>query len=263
MRAVIVSVDYSDLLALTLPVNRPLFDEVTVVTYTGDAKTIAVAEANGARVFTTGSFYDDGADFNKWKALEEGLDFVGRFGPLLLLDADIVWPRRGREILNSLPLVPGFLYGPRRRMLTDLSSIRSTGLLPSEKVWGRFPLHPNEREVAGYSQVFFAEDSVLGPPPWHETNWRHAGGADSFFQSKWPNERKVRPPFEVLHLGPAGANWTGRTVDYLDGTTPPGANSRRRKLRDYIAGRRVRPPEDRYGPEKLSVKPADRSDSRE
>jgi hypothetical protein len=120
------------------------------------------------------------------------------------------------------------------------SGIRLSGgcLIPGEEDWPQFPLHPQQVEWAGYSQIFHASDPVLGSPPWHETNWRHCGGADSFFQAKWSSANKVRPPFEVLHLGPAGVNWCGRAVPYVDGSQHPEAEHRRAQLTAFVQGRR-------------------------
>ena len=224
MRAILTSVDYAAELAVTLPRNRHHFESVTVVTTPG-SRDAQVAREQGAAVVTTDAFYRDGAPFAKWLALEEGLDVVGRHGWLCVLDADVVWPAR----LPSYHLQPGCLYTPLRRMLVDWS-------LPLPERWDHLPLHPNFREWAGYTQVFHADDPALGPPPWHEVDWIHAGGADSAFQRKWHPARKVRPPFEVLHLGPAGVNWCGRGgQDELARLL-----ALRRVRRDYSAERRGR-----------------------
>lgn len=271
MRAILVSVDYSDLLAITLPYNRHHFDEVMVVTSPNDDKTKMIADKCGAVVFTTDSFYKNGADFNKWRALEEGLDYFGRFGWLCIMDADVLWPRDTK--LCTCPchsgiggmmhiraccklgcsLIRGKLYTPRRRMWASFTSVwneegipldsehweESVGgiKIPKPDIWNRFPLHPNIQEFAGYTQIFHATDPALGSPPWHDVTWKHAGGADSFFQSKWQPSHKIRPPWEVLHLGPAGENWCGRATEYLDGSVPTESMERRQRVLDYRRGR--------------------------
>lgn len=242
MRAILVCVDYSDLLSKTLPYNRHHFDEVHVVTTPDDFSTKTVAEQCDAAVHETMAFYDGGAAFNKWKALEQGLDAMGRHGWLCIMDADVLWPR----VLPPLELTPGFLYCPLRRMMIDVRSP-----VPPESYWTRFPLHPQQREFAGYSQVFNADlDPHLPPvPPWHEINWRHAGGADSFFQMRWPNSAKKRLPFEVLHLGPAGVNWCGRASMRADGSMPLDAAAKQKAVKDFIRGRCKGP--DRFSREKL------------
>lgn len=228
MRAIIVSVDYGDLLELTLPYNRHHFEDVLIVTHERDKRTTGVAYANKAQVYFTNAFYEGGANFNKFKALEEGLDVMAREGWLCIMDADVLWPK-------SLPQTDyevGKLYTPRRRMFLDV-----TKPIPQEEDWGHYAVHPQCREFAGYTQIFHASDKHLGVAPWHETNWRHAGGADSFFQAKWSEEAKVRPNWECLHLGPAGENWCGRATPLTDGSVIEGSLDRRHMLRSYVAKR--------------------------
>lgn len=233
MRAILVSVNYSDLLAITLPYNRHHFTDVMVITSHQDVENIrSICWGCRAGILTTDLFYQDGATFNKWRALEWGLDQMGRHGWICIMDADVLWPKNGSDILKRY-LRPGFLYTPLRRMFTDL-----TKPLPPENEWNRYPIHRNVNEWAGYSQVFHASDTVLGNPPWHDTTWLHAGGSDSFFQMKWPRHRKIRPPFHVLHLGPAGENWFGRSTPLLDGTIPEQAEERKEMVRQMWANRR-------------------------
>lgn len=251
MRAILVSVDYADLLAITLPYNKHHFESVMVVTSPADIETVAVATICGAQVFVTGSFYERGAIFNKWLALEQGLDHIGREGWICIMDADVLWPKEilGKSVNpenNANWMSVGNLYSPLRRMM---SSLPYPFALPSEDTWSNYPIHRNVNEWAGYTQIFHADDPHLGPAPWHETSWRHAGGADSMFQRKWPAECKVRPTFEVLHLGPAGTNWCGRATPYLDGRKPARAGERLAQLQGFMRSRRRTP--GRFAEEKL------------
>jgi hypothetical protein len=243
LRAVIVCVDYADLLAVTLAYNRHHFSEALIVTSPNDQATMRVSQENRAAYYTTNAFYADGAVFNKFRALEEGLDVFGRHGWLCIMDADVLWPKHIDWHFTLTPnpknifdrdkwLTPECLYTPRRRMCEDLSAG-----IPHEPYWQSYPLHPQQTEWAGYTQIFHAEDTHLPEAPWHQTNWRHAGGADSFFQQLWPKENKIRPPFECLHLGPAGRNWCGRSTPYLDGTVDPKAGERISSLRNFMSQR--------------------------
>lgn len=229
MNAYIVCVDYHDILAQTLPLNRHHFDRVNVVT---DKKhyyaTRQVTEANNASLTATDSFYAGGATFNKWVALEELFDQCGRDGWLVIIDADIVWPN-----IAPLDLIPGKLYTPARYMYPEVKRI------PPESEWSLYPIHRNLGEWAGYTQIFHADDPVLGPPPWHEINWRHAGGADSFFQRKWAKANKIRPSWNCLHVGPSGMNWCGRATAYADGSVPSDSDDKVAVLRQFMAGRRT------------------------
>jgi len=241
MRAILVCVDYSDLLAVTLPHNRHHFEQVCVITSHGDKKTADVALANGCPVHQTDAFTRNGAVFNKWAALEEGLDWYGRRGWLCVMDADVLWPAATPP---WHPMV-GELWTPLRRMAPW------PGPVPAERDWGRFALHRNVQEWAGYSQIFHADDPHLGPAPWHQTDWVHAGGADSMFQRRWPQHLKRRPPFEVLHLGPAGTNWCGRASDYADGTRPERADEKMTMLKTYVRGRAGKTGDERFRHERL------------
>lgn len=200
IRGITVSVGYDDLLAITLPRNLNHLDEVLVVTHPSDEATKAVAsQYDNVRIYETTSFYHDGADFNKGLAMEEGFDVLGRQGWIVIFDADILFPK-------SMPVEDirkGNLYTPRRRIL-DKPIQWHEGI-----DWSKVTLH-YEREFAGYFQLFHADDQALRQKPWYGLNWRHAGGSDSVFQAKWPSMSKIRPPFEVLHLGPANMNWHGR-----------------------------------------------------
>lgn len=246
MNAITVCVDFADILSITLPYNRHHFEQIMVVTTRDDIDTQYVAQKNQCHIWMTDAFYEDGAAFNKWKALEQGLDMLGRNGWICIMDADVLWPKKilirddvwlgiGGSLISC-----GQLCTPFRRMWENwpelnVESVGTTqGLLPAETVWNKFPLHRQQHEFAGYSQIFHADDPHLGPAPWHETDWIHAGGADSFFQMKWPDSCKVRPPFEVLHLGPAGQNWFGRATPKADGTLLEGSAERRE-----MSGRKI------------------------
>ena len=219
MRAILVSVDYGDILEVTLPYNRHHFESVCIVTHERDYRSIQAAEENYCEVFTTNAFYEDEADFNKWKALEEGLDWFGRTGWITIMDADILWPKK---IISEY--FKGYFYSPYRRMFTDV-----TKSIPPEYEWGNLEYHPQKREFAGYTNIFHCDDPILTDPPWHQVDWKHAGGGDSFFQKKWPATHKIRTEWEVLHLGEC-RNWFGRCSQLTDGTLPEETEQRKQKF---------------------------------
>ena len=193
MKAVTVCVDFSHVLKYTLPYNRHHFTEHLIITTPTDSDTITIAQRHDCLVHATNSFYDNGALFNKWVALEEGLDIIGRTDWMCMLDADILWPRR-----INYSFTHGNLYTPQRRM--------APRPVP-EPEWADYPLH-TLNQFSGYSHIFHSSDPHLPTPPWYQTNWIHAGGADTFFQRMWPETNKIRPNFQVLHVGCPG-NWAG------------------------------------------------------
>lgn len=253
-RCILVCVNYSDMLSVSLEFNRPHFKSTLVVTHPHDTDTIDVASRNGAEVFMTDAFYRRGAVFNKFAAMELGLDYMGREGWIAIMDADILMPRT----MKAWTKRPGCLYTPRRRM--HLPIPQSVGEVPLERRWRQWKYPMGNEEFAGYCQIFHATDSVLGPAPWHNVNWTWAGGADSFFHQKWNDRNKVRPPFEVLHLGPAFTNWAGRVSPYADGRIPPESAKNADMFKVLLRGRHGKSGMDRYEKELLKNEVGNRSD---
>lgn len=222
IKSITICVDYDDLLAVTLPRNKRHFDRTLVVTAPHDRATQLIAEREGCETYITDAFYRDGAAFNKGAAMEEGFDILGRDGWICIWDADIVMPE---SIIIPAPL-RDCLYCPDRHVLANPSLYRDS------LTRATLPVDTPACEFPGYFQLFHASavDS-----PWYGTNWSHAGGCDSDFQSKFAKDKLKRPPFKVLHLGPTveadrdfstriGANWFGRTTKRIDtGQTPDGS----------------------------------------
>lgn len=201
MKAIIVCVEYDDILELTLPYNRHHFDSVVVVTTPQDTATQAIATANNCIVHLSNDFYANGAHFNKWIPLEQGLDVLGRDGWLVIMDADVAWPKRAT--FNELD--QSVMYSPRRYMNPHYS-------IPPESRWHSYPMHGVRHIWAGYTQIFHA--SAAGPIPWHESHY-NCGGPDTIFQHRW--KVKKRTPWNCLHLGPTETNWNGRIAPRKDG----------------------------------------------
>lgn len=224
IKGITVCVEFDDLLAITLPRNAALLSEVVVVTTHDDHRTHTIVDAvPNARCYKTDAFYRHGATFNKGLALEEGFDELGRDGWMLIWDADILFPASmptdGYEIGN--------LYTPRRRILQDPRrwSPRFS--------WQRVPVS-DEPMFAGYFQLFHADDQCLADRPWYGVDYIHAGGGDREFQNRWPVERKIRPSFRVLHLGPRDANWFGRIGRRIDGQPIENRESRRHLMETLL-----------------------------
>ena len=229
--AIVVCVDYADFLRLTLPMNVKHFSRVFVMTTPDDFKTVSVAVQWGAIVVPTRVFYDDGAAFNKGAAIEEAFELSGRSGWYVVLDADIVLPP-DVNLFGDWRSV-GNLYTPKRRMM---ESPDFGNILDWRKCQG-IPVRESE-EFAGYFQMFHSSDPSIQVRPWYPTNWRHAGGCDTEFWKRWPKVNRVRPPFEVLHLGADGVNWCGRvTPDISTGFVSSLASIRHRKMQQILRRR--------------------------
>lgn len=248
VRAITICVDYHDYLAVTLHHNIRQFKSMLVVTTRHDERTIEVAHHNGAQVLCTDVFYERNAVFNKFAAIEQGLDYIGRKGWLCLIDADIAMSTRHETWQKRI----GKFYVPRRRIM-DLPP----EFVPEERIWRQH--HWLKGDTQNHCQIFHADDPVLGKPPWHQTDWTWAGGENSLLVDGWVEQEKVRPPFDVLHLGPVGVNWAGRTSRYADGSYDSRAPERRGRFENLINLRRAdimqnknRRCDDRYAAEKLT-----------
>ncbi len=189
-----------------------------VVTTPTDFETQDIAIENDCRVYVTDAFYEDGAAFNKFRAMEEGLEIYGRSGWLTIMDADVLWPKLLPETFS--PEI-GYLYTPYRRMCLK------TDVVPPESEWLDYPRHRQVKEFAGFTQIFHGADPVLRSTPWFVQTHTHCGGGDSWFQNKWSEENKIRPLWKVLHLGEAGKFWCGKSKESQE------------KLKEFLRLRRV------------------------
>lgn len=203
MRAIMTCVgkSWSDILAVTLPYNRHHFESILVVTSVEDAVTKDVVKSIGnASIFATDLFRTREGKFDKWPALEAGLDFMGREGWLCVMDCDVLWPKSSFQFFNK-----GNIYSPFRKMFKEFGE--PSNILLHEDHWKNYPLHllhyrwPSH--MSGYTQIFHADDPVLKDRPWFPSTG-HAGGSDTEFMLRWSKEKRIRILQEVLHLGKAG-----------------------------------------------------------
>jgi hypothetical protein len=176
---------------------------------------------DGVRLFRTDAFTRDGACFNKGAAIEEGFDALGRWGWILLLDADIVLP----STLEPGPLCPDVIYTMRRRQLDG----EAAGI---DGDWGRWEVMPSVENCFGYFQLFHAYSESLRSRPWYPTGIRHAGFSDDGFVAKFP-ERVVLEG-SVLHIGHPFENWCGRIAPRLDGGPVPGVERNRLRMGELL-----------------------------
>lgn len=198
---VVVSVHYGDCLSITLPYNRHHFSKVVVVTTPDDEYSGHVALSNDCVVLRTDIFHRNGAPFAKYDGIEAGLNTLGREGWVALMDADILLPKAAS--FDGMQI--GHLYGAHRRMCPEIMGVH-------EEWWSQYSICRRlpEHWFSGYLQVFHADDPHLGLPPWHGSGHKTAADGDGVLMRHWEKHERLRLPFEVLHLGPAMVNWSGR-----------------------------------------------------
>lgn len=187
----VTCVDYAVYLRVGLPRWKSLLDRIVVVTSRHDPYTVQLCKQHDVDVYCTDAFYEQGAFFNKGKALSQTYDKLIR--PvrdwLLFFDADIFPPKDLRDILDASPLDPHNLYGCYRT--NELGE----------------PI--NDPDIAGFFHLVHESSSQMANTPLLQENFTHAGNYDSVFQDQWPKSQRIRLPITVKHFGVPGVNWCG------------------------------------------------------
>ena len=233
IRAITVCVDYDDLLRITLVRNARHLSEILVVTHPDDKRTKeVVASVPSARVFETDAFYRDEKRFNKGLAMEEGLEFFGRDGWILIWDADTLFP----ETFKLPDLKIGKLYTAPRVILDEPQN-----WFPGMD-WSQMEPRQEGIPAPGYFQLFHAKDQhIRNKRPWYATKFDHAGGGDYHFQKNWSKPDIVYLPFKVLHLGPFDTNWYGRASPRIDGNDNTSEMAANLRAVNQLFGRKNEP----------------------
>jgi hypothetical protein len=107
---VIVSVNYNDLLLVSLQHNSKIFENITIVTSSDDILCQKICQKFGVNCVITDVMYEDNAIFNKGKAINEGIKSLKNPDFVLLIDADIIV----KEKININELNKNVLYSSDR-----------------------------------------------------------------------------------------------------------------------------------------------------
>jgi glycosyltransferase involved in cell wall biosynthesis len=191
LHALVVSVDYAPELARSIDRWLTGLASLVVVTCARDEATIALARARGARLHVTEAFYEDGAYFNKWRALQQARALLPAGDWHAFIDADVVPPDEWQTQLEAAEPTVGTLHGARR--------VDEHGAL----------IH--DAELAGFFHLFHSSDPRAAHPL--ERDWLHAGNGDSAFLRRWPRRLQRLLPLTLVHLGEPRRNWCGKGND--------------------------------------------------
>jgi hypothetical protein len=196
--AIQVCVDYADVLAHTLKINRPLFERFIIVTAPHDIETKEICRDYDIELVVTERFWHDGAFFNKAAGLNEGLrrattDLV------CSVDADTILPP---SVLHDVACINDreSLYGMARKIhltyddyLTGTGEIRATA-----------PAY-----IIGFFQLFWRSSTFF--PGEFDESYRTAAHYDIEFMTHWPASRRIHlGDLIASHIGPRQINWFGR-----------------------------------------------------
>jgi hypothetical protein len=211
--AVTSSQGFDDFLDLTLALNHPHLDSMTVVTDHSDRATQLVAKKHGAFCIQTDLLSKNGRGFNKGAAINAGFDYFQYHGWRMHLDADIVLPDNFRRLLfNHTHLDPAAIYGADRvhvigaPTLKDLRrSLESTPQHAWSFLLGARHTSPIVERycdtLRGYVPIGFFQlwnARAQKPYPWSLGSAAHD---DVMFAAQWPaSHRRHLPTAICYHL---------------------------------------------------------------
>lgn len=229
IECVTVSVNFSDVLAHSLPLNKHHFDRMIVVTSPADTATRKLCDHHYVECVVTDAFYHNDQAFNKARGINAGLAKLAKTGWVAHIDADIVLPARTRRLWNeTVALDPGCIYGMDRLMCPDFNTWARHMADPVIQHCNEIFVIPDgfrlgvrvaQLNSEGYLPIGFFQlwhpggSGVSKYPEEHGT----AGRTDMLFARQWIRKRRVLiPEMFAIHLGspiPAGkTNWRGRTM---------------------------------------------------
>lgn len=227
VEAVVVCINYSDILAFTLPNNKAFFSKMVVVTDTKDLETKKLCDIYNVKCVQTDVFYKNGAKIDKGAGITEGLKHLSMDGFVCQLDADIWLHPYSMKLLNSLNLNPQFLYGCDRIMIESFKDWIDFFQLPDlyEDNWllnlSKYTIgsrlvfnHTGDNwHVLGFFQMWNPKGSNVYTYPSNTD----ASQSDLIFSSKWHRSRRILiPELVAIHLeegkSMTGKNWGGRAT---------------------------------------------------
>lgn len=227
IECVVTCVGYGDFLAHTLPMNKPHFDSMLIVTSPEDTKTKRVCDYWGVPYHSTDSFQSRWGQFFKGKGINEGLDKLKKDDWLCHMDADIALSPNTRSALEKMELSKEGIYGIDRLECKSYLDWRRFLDDPEPVVAGNnFFIHTTHAPFQWATRVKFDHHGGYIPigffQLWHSNvmtkyieGHSDAGREDSHFATQWPRgKRQLLPEILAYHLESEAAemtvNWKGR-----------------------------------------------------
>jgi hypothetical protein len=233
IEAVTVCVGYDDFLSEAAKYNIPLFDRWLIITEPEDKATRLLCHKLNLHCFTSNDGKRKGG-FAKGRLVERGLQHLSTDGWRLHIDADMVLPRRFRNLLDSAELEEDHIYGIDRAMCRDWNQwqkVQQSGYLQG----GHDGKHSYINAPAGLWIGSRWSSPSTGYCPigafqlWHSSQDQWNGIRSKPYPEKhneacrtdiqhalqWDrNKRSIIPEVIAIHLEseatPLGTNWLGR-----------------------------------------------------
>lgn len=195
---IIVSVNYNDTLPITLSSIPPELN-TTVVTTSDDTGCQRICRQFNVNCVISNRIYEDDAEFNKGKAINDGIKSLKNPDWILLLDSDIYLQSDFLEILKLTNLTFQELFICKRLLIdsyeifTEWEKGENVGVMERAKGYGYFHL--------------FNIKSTKQRPIFPE-NYKDASFSDLEFRDSFKSKKELDT--YVVHLGSTNQNWKGR-----------------------------------------------------
>jgi hypothetical protein len=196
---IIISVNYNDYLITSLSHNTKLFNNITVVTSTDDVMCQKICDKFKVKCVITDRMYDNGAKFNKGKAINDGIKSLIEPDYVLLLDADILVSKP----IDLNKLSEDSIYTSNRWICKNYTLLNNWmgGSIPIEKI-GQL----ESNRGFGFFQLFNIKKESHFPESSDDAAW-----SDLMFRDKFTKRDVI--PNDIIHVGDPYINWEGRKTN--------------------------------------------------
>jgi len=198
---IMVSVDYNDILPITLS-NIPKEIKVTVVTTEKDTECQKICESFGVNCVISSRIYENGAVFNKGKAINDGIKTIQNPDWILLLDADIYLKDDFLDVVNSTNLTYKDLFISKRLVVDNHDDFLK---------WKNGENVGNMERAKGYGFFHLFNIRNFNKRNIFPENYNDASFSDLEFRDMFKSKKELDT--YVVHLGPTNQNWTGRKTE--------------------------------------------------
>lgn len=192
---IIVCVNYSDVLRLTLPQNKKIFENITVVTHVNDKKTIELCKVNNIRCVKDSDCVDE--KLNKSMAINTGIQSIKDPDYLLLLDADIIV----EDKIDVYRLKDDTIYTSGRYIIPSINDYDDH--LYNSKDLKQISKKEDDRGL-GFFQLFNYKEKTEYPESNFDRYSKHEW-VDIIFKKSFKKIKNIG--FDVIHLGVEGSPW--------------------------------------------------------
>jgi len=219
-------VNYADMLKLTYPHNKKIFDDIIIVTAPDDIKTIAYCERNQIAHIESVSYMQNGSTFNRAAMLNKAINYCFKAYPdcwYASIDVDVIFDvvdnrdlnkwwiadwcstdTRKNEHFGDPTINKTMIYGCPRKMIVEPCDTSIEALRAMDAPWFNYPY--NLCAYLGYFQMFYKKTAR------NDESYKTVNNSDTAFLDNnfGINNARTFTNLVAYHLGQEGVNWNGR-----------------------------------------------------